>query len=226
MSVEILSVEDDDNLAFVIAAALTAEGYGVARVATGTDALNATLAESAFDLIVLDVMLPDVDGYEVCQRLREAGNLTPVIFLTAMDSVGDKVRGLTIGADDYVTKPFSIEELTARVRSLLRRAGRVVAPVPQRFGEVQIDLDERTVSRGGALIDLSPTEFRLLAFLSRHAGHVLSRWQIIDNVWGYGFDGDPTIVESFISQLRRKVDTSPPTLIRTVRGVGYRLERD
>jgi two-component system OmpR family response regulator len=225
VSIGILSVEDDDNLAYVIATTLQLEGYSVTRAKDGGEALRLALEGRRPDLMILDVMLPDFSGFEVCQRLREAGANIPVIFLTAADSVGDKVRGLTIGADDYLTKPFSVEELAARVRALLRR----ICEVPERqltsCGDVVIDDVAHTVAKGGTLVDLSPTEYRLLLFLMKNSGRVLSRWQILDHVWDYGFEGEPTIVESYVSQLRKKIDTSPPTMIRTVRSVGYLIGR-
>jgi two-component system OmpR family response regulator len=177
------------------------------------------------DLIILDVMLPDLSGFEVCQRLREAGVNIPVIFLTAADTVGDKVRGLTMGADDYLTKPFSVEELAARVRSLLRRMGKAPELQVTSCGDIVIDDDAHTVMKSGTPVDLSPTEYRLLLFLVKNAGKVLTRWQILDHVWDYNFEGEPTIVESYVSQLRKKIDTTPPTIIRTIRSVGYRIEQ-
>lgn len=226
MSIEILSVEDDENIAYVVTTALEVEGYHVVRAASGRQALDIVLSQQQPDLIVLDVMLPDVDGFEIFQRMREEGVTTPVIFLTAMDSVGDKVRGLTMGADDYVTKPFSVEELSARVRSLLRRTGKAPISSSRIFKDLEIDEDAHVVLRGGDVVELSPTEFRLLSYLTRHVGQVLSRRQIVESVWGYSFDGDPNIVESYVSMLRRKIDTSPPTHIRTVRGIGYRFEAE
>ena len=225
MSIEILSVEDDDNVAYVITTTLQLRGFSVTRAKTGRDALRLALEGNRPDLMILDVMLPDLNGFEVCQRLREAGANIPVIFLTAADSVGDKVRGLIIGGDDYLAKPFSVEELAARVRALLRRVGKVSERELTSCGGVVIDEDAYTVTKDGTLVELSATEYRLLLFLMKNAGRVLTRWQILDHVWDYGFDGEPNIVESYVSQLRRKIDTSPPTMIRTIRSVGYRLER-
>jgi two-component system, OmpR family, response regulator len=226
MSIEILSVEDDENIAYVVTTALEVEGYRVLRAASGREALDIVLGRQQPDLIILDVMMPDLDGFEIFQRMREEGVTTPVIFLTAMDSVGDKVRGLTMGADDYVTKPFSVEELTARVRSLLRRTGKAPVSSSRVFMDLEIDEDAHVVLRQGDLVELSPTEFRLLSYLTRNVGQVLSRRQIVESVWGYSFDGDPNIVESYVSMLRRKIDTSPPTHIRTIRGIGYRFEAE
>ena len=225
MSIEILSVEDDDNVAYVITTTLQLRGFSVTRAKTGREALRLALEGNRPDLMILDVMLPDLNGFEVCQRLREAGANIPVIFLTAADSVGDKVRGLIIGGDDYLAKPFSVEELAARVRALLRRVGKVSERELTSCGGVVIDEDAYTVTKDGTLVELSATEYRLLLFLMKNAGRVLTRWQILDHVWDYGFDGEPNIVESYVSQLRRKIDTSPPTMIRTIRSVGYRLER-
>jgi two-component system OmpR family response regulator len=225
VSIEILSVEDDDNVAYVITTTLQLRGFSVTRAKTGREALRLALEGNRPDLMILDVMLPDLNGFEVCQRLREAGANIPVIFLTAADSVGDKVRGLIIGGDDYLAKPFSVEELAARVRALLRRVGKVSERELTSCGGVVIDEDAYTVTKDGTLVELSATEYRLLLFLMKNAGRVLTRWQILDHVWDYGFDGEPNIVESYVSQLRRKIDTSPPTMIRTIRSVGYRLER-
>ena len=224
--IEILSVEDDDNLAFVIMTTLRLGGFNATRAKDGREALRLALDAGTPDLIVLDVMLPDLNGFEVCQRLREAGSTIPVIFLTAADSVGDKVRGLVIGGDDYLAKPFSGEELIARIRAKLRRVGKTPEDLPLTCHGITVDDTSHTVTKGGAIIDVSPTEYRLLFFLMTNAGRVLSRWQILDHVWNYSYEGDPTIVESYVSQLRKKIDTSPPSIIRTIRSVGYRFERE
>ena len=182
------------------------------------------------DLIVLDVVLPDLDGFEVCRRLRAAGNEVPVIFLTARDTSSDTVTGLALGGDDYVTKPFSVEALVARVRAVLRRASR---PAPRddarrrprllRVGDLELDESRWTVHRAGVPVELSPTEFRLLAYLMRHQGRVLTRAQLLENVWGWDYAGQSQIVETYVSYLRRKLDPLGPPLIHTQRGVGYSL---
>jgi two-component system OmpR family response regulator len=225
VGIEILSVEDDDNLAFVIMTTLRLGGFNATRARNGHDGLSLALGEDKPDLIVLDVMLPDFSGFEVCQRLREAGSTIPVIFLTAADSVSDKVRGLVIGGDDYLAKPFSGDELIARVRAKLRRIGKVPDDELLTCRDITIDDLAHTVTKNGTSIDLSPIEYRLLLFFMSNVGKVLSRWQILDHVWNYSYEGDPTIVETYVSQLRKKIDTSPPTIIRTVRSIGYRFER-
>jgi two-component system OmpR family response regulator len=225
VGLEILSVEDDDNLAFVIMTTLRLGGFNATRARDGQEGLRRALGQEKPDLIVLDVMLPDLSGFEVCQRLRESGSTIPVIFLTAADSVSDKVRGLVIGGDDYLAKPFSGEELTARVRAKLRRLGKVPEDELITCRDITLDDHSHTVTKNGTVIDLSPIEYRLLLYFMTNADKVLSRWQILDHVWNYAYEGDPTIVESYVSQLRKKIDTSPPTIIRTVRSIGYRLER-
>jgi two-component system OmpR family response regulator len=173
--------------------------------------------------MVLDVMLPDLSGFDVCRRLRADGNDVPVIFLTARDATEDRLRGLTIGGDDYMTKPFSVEELVARARVILRRVGIAGGAEILRFGDLELDDDSHRVLRGGEEVSLSPTEYKLLRFLLRNKGRVLTRNQILDHVWDYDFDGESTVVETFVSSLRRKLDHGGPGVIHTVRGVGYRL---
>jgi two-component system OmpR family response regulator len=224
----VLVVDDELNIRELVQVALKFHGCAVSVAATGRDALR--LAEtSSPDLIVLDVMLPDIDGFEVCRRLRAAGNEVPVIFLTARDTSSDTVTGLAIGGDDYVTKPFSVEALVARVRAVLRRTRRTGdgspagAGQPLRVADLELDEDRWTVHRGGVAVDLSPTEFRLLAYLMRHQGRVLTRAQILENVWGWDYAGQSQIVETYVSYLRRKLDPLGTPLIYTQRGVGYSL---
>jgi two-component system OmpR family response regulator len=222
----VLVVDDERNITDLLCTALRFVGYEVAAAATGREALDQA-ATFVPDLIVLDVMLPDHDGFEVCRRLRAEGVRAPVIFLTARDATEDKVAGLRMGADDYVTKPFSLEELIARVEAILRRAageaGGPAADERLELADLVMDIPRHEVRRAGELIALSPTEFRLLRFLLANAGHVLSKSQILDHVWDYDFDGDGNVVETYISYLRRKVDRFDPPLIQTVRGVGYTL---
>jgi len=221
----ILIVEDEENVAYVIGTALRLAGFDISVTANGRDALRLASEDDSPDLIVLDVQLPDLNGFEVCRRLRFAGVNTPLIFLTAADSIEDRVRGLTIGGDDYLTKPFSVEELMARVQVILYRAGRT--PEAQVFvcGDLELDDSAHSVKLREQDVALSPTEYKLLRFLLRNVGRALSREQILDHVWNYDFEGESTVVETYISMLRKKVDSSPPTLIRTIRGFGYRLDR-
>ncbi|WP_436761230.1 response regulator transcription factor [Streptosporangium sp. V21-05] len=217
----ILVVEDDPNIRDIVEVALRFHGFGVTGVATGGEALDAVEGGPPA-LIVLDVMLPDVDGFEVCRRIRTAGLHTPVIFLTARDTSTDTVRGLTLGGDDYVTKPFSVEALVARVRAVLRRTA--VSDDPGgalRVADLELDESRWEARRAGVALDLSPTEFRLLAFLMEHPGLVLTKRQLLEHVWGYG--GSSQVVETYISYLRRKLDPLGPPLIHTQRGVGYAL---
>jgi len=218
----LLVVEDDPNIRELLSASLRFAGFAVDAVTTGTEAVTAA-RDSRPDLIVLDVMLPDLDGFEVMRRLRETGVRVPVVFLTARDGTEDKVRGLTLGGDDYVTKPFSLEELTARIRAVLRRTSGDSGPNRLVFADLELDEETHEVLRGGQTVALSPTEFKLLRYLMLNAGRVLSKAQILDHVWNYDFRGDDSIVESYISYLRRKVDVSDPRLIHTLRGVGYVL---
>jgi two-component system, OmpR family, response regulator len=226
---QVLVVDDEPNIRELVQVALKFHGCSVTTAATGKAALARADSDRP-DLIVLDVMLPDLDGFEVCRRLRAAGNDVPVIFLTARDTSSDTVTGLALGGDDYVTKPFSVEALVARVRAVLRRAARA-APGDERAGEAEIlragdlALDEArwTVHRAGVPVELSPTEFRLLAYLMRHQGRVLTRAQLLENVWGWDYAGESQIVETYVSYLRRKLDPLGPPIIHTQRGVGYSL---
>ncbi|KAB2384560.1 MULTISPECIES: response regulator transcription factor [Actinomadura] len=216
----VLVVDDEANIRDLIEVALRFHGFATVTAASGEDALRAAAAERP-DLVLLDVMLPDLDGFEVCRRLRAGGDQVPVIFLTARDTPSDTVTGLTLGGDDYVTKPFSIEALIARVRAVLRRAAPPAGGV-LRVADLELDEGQWTVRRGGVEVDLSPTEFRLLAHLMRNAGMVLSRGQLLESVWGWDH-GNPQVVETYISYLRRKLDPLGTPLIHTQRGVGYAL---
>ncbi len=216
-------VEDDLNILELLSASLRFAGFAISTASSGAEAV-AVARDERPDLIVLDVMLPDLDGFEVIRKLRDGGTRTPVVFLTARDAVDDKIRGLTLGGDDYVTKPFSLEELTARIRAVLRRTGGETAVSARlTFADLELDEDAHEVWRNGQRISLSPTEFKLLRYLMANAGRVLSKGQILDHVWSYDFRGDDSIVESYISYLRRKVDAVEPRLIHTLRGVGYVL---
>jgi two-component system OmpR family response regulator len=219
----LLLVDDEENLRSMLEAALRHNGFEVSSAANGRDALAAAEADRP-DLIVLDVMLPDLDGFEVCRRLRADGHRTPVLFLTAKDATEDRVRGLTLGGDDYLVKPFSLDELVARANAVLRRAGLARQDdTILRCGDLEIDDDAHRVTRGGKEVSLSPTEYNLLRFLLQNQGRVLSKAQILDHVWQYDFGGDGGVVETYIGYLRRKVDNVEPRLIHTLRGVGYTL---
>ena len=218
----LLLVDDEENLRTMLAAALAHSGFEVDTVANGRDALART-KEILPDLILLDVMMPDLDGFEVCRRLRAEYVKVPIIFLTARDETSDKVRGLTTGGDDYLVKPFSLEELVARVEAVLRRSGVAQSDVILRCEDLELDDDAHRVTRAGAEIALTPTEFNLLRFLLANQGRVVSRAQILDHVWQYDFGGDGRIVETYIGYLRKKIDTTEPRLIQTVRGIGYTL---
>ena len=203
--------------------ALRYQGFEVAAAGTGTDAL-AQVRTFRPHLMVLDVMLPDMEGFDVAQRLGSQRADVPIIFLTARDSTEDKIRGLTTGGDDYVTKPFSLEELVARIRTILRRTG-IAKPESGRltFEDLELDEDTMEVTRGGNLIQLTATEYRLLRYLMSNPRRVLTRAQILDHVWNYDFGGDARVLETYISYLRKKIDAEGPALIHTVRGVGYSL---
>jgi len=218
----LLLVDDEENLRSMLEAALRHLGFEVQSAATGREALAAAVADQPA-VIVLDVMLPDLDGFEVCRRLRTEGSRTPVVFLTARDGTEDKVRGLTLGGDDYLVKPFSLEELVARVQAVLRRSG-LAQPDPRlRCADLEMDDDAHRVLRAGVEVQLSPTEYNLLRYLLINQGRVLSKPQILDHVWQYDFGGDGGVVETYIGYLRRKVDNVEPRLIHTIRGVGYTL---
>jgi two-component system OmpR family response regulator len=219
----VLVVDDEDSITDLVSTALRYVGFEVAVAANGRQALERA-ATFRPEIVVLDVMLPDLDGFEVVRRLRADGVRVPIVFLTARDATEDKVAGLTIGGDDYVTKPFSLEELVARVRAVLRRTG----GGPDQSGRLQIadlelDEDSHQVWRAGQPVELTATEFKLLRYLMMNARRVLSKAQILDHVWNYDFGGDGSIVETYISYLRKKVDATEPRLIQTVRGVGYTL---
>jgi two-component system OmpR family response regulator len=224
-SYRILVVDDEKSISDLISTSLRFVGFDVRTAATGSEAL--TVAEEFKpQAVVLDVMLPDLDGFEVCRQLRSEGLNIGVLFLTAKDGMEDKVAGLTIGGDDYMTKPFSLEELVARLRALLRRIGIVEIDTDDekiRFADLELNEATHEVHRGGQLLEMSPTEFQLLRYLLINADRVVSKSQILDHVWQYDFRGDAGIVETYISYLRKKIDSFDPPLIHTVRGVGYRL---
>ena len=220
----VLVVDDEPNITDLVATALRYQGFEVATASGGRDALSAVTTFRP-DLVVLDVMLPDLDGFAIHQRLTDERRQVPVLFLTARDSTEDKVRGLTMGADDYVTKPFSLEELVARVRAVLRRTrgGGESSTSRLRFSDLELDEDTHEVWRGTEPISLTRTEFDLLRYLLINARRVVSKAQILDHVWRYDFGGASNVVETYISYLRKKVDAEGPALIHTVRGVGYSL---
>lgn len=216
-----LVVDDEENISFLVEAALQLEGMDTQCAADGFAALSAVKSFNPH-VIVLDVMMPGLDGFEVLRRLRSDGDTTPVVFLTAKDGVDDRVRGLSDGGDDYLVKPFAIAELVARVRLALRHGG-VSAHSVLALADLELDEDAHRVTRAGQAVSLSPTEFKLLRYLLLNSGRVLSRTQILEQVWGYDFDGDGAVVETYVSYLRRKVDTVEPRLLHTIRGVGYSL---
>jgi len=220
----VLVVDDERNITELVAMALRYEGYEVHTAATGREALDQIRSFQPV-LMILDVMLPDIDGLEVLRRTQNSGRKVPTIFLTARDATEDKVKGLTVGGDDYVTKPFSLEELVARVRVVLRRHGGDGEVSKLVFEDLEMDEDAHEVRRAGESIELTPTEYRLLRYLMVNAGRVLTRNQLLDHVWDYNFGGDSSVLETYISYLRRKVDKFDPPLIQTVRSVGYLLRR-
>ncbi len=219
----VLVVDDEVYIADLVATALKYEGFEVSKAGSGRDAVSAA-NNFRPDLMVLDVMLPDFDGFEVARRLSADGKRVPILFLTARDATEDKVHGLTIGGDDYVTKPFSLEELVARVRAILRRTRTSAQPGHVlNFADLEMDEDGHEVRRSGQVIELTSTEYRLLRYLMTNPQRVLSRAQIIEHVWDYDFDGEAGVLDTYISYLRKKVDAFDPPLIQTVRGVGYVL---
>jgi two-component system OmpR family response regulator len=221
----LLVVEDDANIVELLSASLRFAGFDVATARDGQQALRLA-RELRPDLMVLDVMMPGIDGFEVVRRLSTEGSRCPVLFLTARDAVADKITGLTVGGDDYVTKPFSLDEVIARIRAVLRRSAAAPnVPSADRFTFADIELDDETHEawKNGEPVALSPTEFKLLRYFMQNAGRVLSKAQILDNVWNYDFGGDANVVESYVSYLRRKIDTTEPRLLHTLRGVGYVL---
>ncbi len=219
----VLVVDDEPSIVDVVCRALRHHGFDVAAVDTGARAL-AKVRDWRPHAMVLDVMLPDMEGFEVARRLSEQRADVPILFLSARDNTSDKVRGLTTGGDDYVTKPFSLEELIARVRNILRRSGAVPGSAKRlAFADLQLDEDAREVTRGEHRIELTATEYRLLRYLLIHPRRVLTRAQLLDHVWSYDFGGDARVLETYISYLRKKLDVHGPPLVHTVRGVGYVL---
>jgi two-component system, OmpR family, response regulator len=217
----VLVVDDEPSIVDAVATSLRYEGYAVEVATSGRAALRIAESEPP-DLLILDVILPDLDGFEVTRRLRADGFVAPVLFLTAKDALEDKVAGLTVGGDDYVTKPFALAEIMARTRAILRRSGG--EPREKgilRFADVEMDEAAHEVRRAGVAIQLTATEFNLLRYFMRHPRQVLPKMQILENVWHYDFDGDANVVETYVSYLRRKLDAHGPPLLRTVRLVGY-----
>jgi len=221
----VLVVDDEPNIVDVIGMALRFQGFNVASAANGRDAI-ARVGDFKPDLMVLDVMLPDMEGFDVAERLGAQRSRVPIIFLTAKDATEDKIRGLTVGGDDYMTKPFSLEELIARIRSILRRAGLSEAGSGRLvFEDVELDEDAHEVTRGGRFVELTATEYRLLRYFLLNPRRVLTRAQLLEHVWEYDFGGDARVLETYVSYLRKKLDVHGPPLIHTVRGVGYALRR-
>ena len=221
----ILVIEDSPKMASLLRRGLTEEGYAVDVVSTGVDAVWLA-TEQSFDAIVLDVVLPDIDGFEVCRRLRRAGRWAPLLMLTARDDVSDRVRGLDAGADDYLTKPFAFEELFARMRSLVRRGPRERSSILE-IGDLVLDPAEHLVRRGNEPVNLTPKEFALLQYFMRHPGEALARSRLLEHVWDFAFDGDPNIVDVYVGYLRDKIDRPfGRASLETIRGVGYRLRKE
>jgi len=223
----LLVVDDEPNILELLSASLRFAGFDVATATNGNDALRVA-ATYRPDLVVLDVMMPGLDGFEVVRRLRKDEHRVPVLFLTAKDATDDKVAGLTLGGDDYITKPFSLEEVIARIRAVLRRLtnGAPITPgATLAFGDIELNDDTHEVFKAGEPVTLSPTEFKLLRYFLQNPTRVLSKAQILDHVWNYDFGGDANVVESYVSYLRRKIDTTEPRLLHTIRSVGYVLRQ-
>jgi two-component system OmpR family response regulator len=220
----VLVVDDEPNIVELVSMALRFQGFTVETAANGRAAI-AAVSRFKPHLIVLDVMLPDIEGFEVADRLGAQRAGVPIVFLTARDAIEDKLRGLSGGGDDYMTKPFSLEELVARIRTILRRTGQVSRESGRLvFGDLELDEESREVTRAGVAIELTATEYRLLRYLMLNPRRVLTRAQLLDHVWSYDFGGDGRVLETYISYLRKKLDTDGKPLIRTVRGVGYGLQ--
>jgi two-component system OmpR family response regulator len=219
-------VDDEANIVELLSVSLRFAGFEVATAANGREALEVART-FAPDLLVLDVMLPDISGFDVVKELRASGSAVPVVFLTARDDTEDRIFGLTVGGDDYVTKPFSLDEVVARIRTVLRRTGRAesgtAAPPRLVFADLELDTETHEVRRAGRVVLLSPTEFELLKYFMANPGRVLSKAAILSHVWKYESDGEANVVESYVSYLRRKIDTVEPRLLYTLRGVGYVL---
>jgi two-component system, OmpR family, response regulator len=222
----VLVVDDEEYITDLLSTSLRFQGFEVDTAGAGFDALS-RVASFDPDLVLMDVMMPDIDGFEVCRRMRSDGDLRPVIFLTARDTKDDMLSGFTKGGDDYITKPFSLEEVVARINAVLRRTGGADAAVTTHsYADLVMDDDAHRATRSGEPIELSPTEWKLLRYLLMNAERVLSKTQILDHVWQYDFGGDASSVETYISYLRKKVDHVEPKLIQTVRGVGYTIRID
>jgi two-component system OmpR family response regulator len=221
----ILVVDDEENIRFLVTTALSLAGMDTVTATTGFEALDQIYRERP-DLIVLDVMIPGLDGFAILRRLRDQGNHVPIVFLTARDQSADRVRGLSEGGDDYIVKPFDVAELVARVQLRMKRADQQAANRRLRCANLEMDTELHQVYRGGEEIYLSPTEYKLLHYLMTNVGRVLNRNQILEHVWSYDIDVDPSVVDTYISYLRKKVDRSGPKLIHTVRGVGFTLRVD
>ena len=224
-ALKVLVVDDEPNIRDLLSASLRFAGHQVLTSPNGTDAIN-KIVEQQPDIILLDVMLPDVSGFGVTKKIRSLGIETPILFLTARDDTEDKVTGLTVGGDDYVTKPFSLDEIMARISAIMRRTGKDQSAASSiKVGELEINEDAHEVSVNGHFVDLSPTEYQLLRYLAQNPNRVLTKAQILDHVWEYDFNGEMGIVESYVSYLRKKLDpVSTEPLIVTKRGVGYLLK--